>query len=157
MAIREITAKLGGALYAHWIDPSKWNEAWEISFNGQTLVLKNYGSFCGWDKLVLEKDKKEVYRIQLKLHENNGRDEGIRAEFFNNMFSRTYKGNQFSFVEYIGLMGIIEKFPTKKGLIRYLRTMERKENMPYVDTLSSKPLKQSLINDYRKKAEQILS
>lgn len=163
MAIKEISKQLGGVGFNIDDNPSlKLSQAWKISVDGKNLILKRYGSICDWNLLVLEKDEKEVYRIELK--------EDIRTEFFYGVFFRAYKGNQFSFIEYMALTGLIEKFPDKLELTSYLETINRKEkeieidrlkaNLPvnnYRTKISLRSLEQNLVDEYRKKAEQILS
>jgi len=135
------------------------HRAWEISIDGQTLILKRYGSFCRWNKLTLEKGSEEVYRIQLKEHYGFGdkEDLGLRVEFFNDRFFRAYQGNQFSFVEYIPLMGLVNKFPSRLELTNYLERMDRKNKIPELDRLSSKTIEQTLIDSYKERAEKIIS
>lgn len=122
---------------------------WHISIKNKILILKRYGSFCHWSRIILEEGPKEVYRIEV--------DENKRTEFFNGTPFRDYQDNQFSFVEYLGLMAIIEKFPNQTGLIRYLRIIENKGLIPSQNRISLKPLEQSLIDQYQEQMERILS
>ena len=94
------------------------HRVWEISIKGKTLILNRYGNFCGWNKLILEKNSKEVYRINIKPHYKNRNDKGVRTEFFLNKFFREYLGNQFSFIEYLEIMNNKQDFPDKHELIK---------------------------------------
>lgn len=133
-------------------EPLHLVKEWEISVNGKVLVLKRWAkTHCTWDKLVLERDEKEVYRIVL------AHEEDIRKEFFDNTLFRKYEGNQFSFVEYITLIGLINKFPNKLELTKYLKRIAKENNTLKIDRLSLKPLEQNLIDSYKEKAEKILS
>ena len=95
------------------------HKVWEIKKDGVTLLLKRYGSFCQWNEIVLEKDLEKVYRI------NNERlfkgkkllDVGIRREFFFGDLLRQYKGDQFSFIEYLEAMNEQQDFPNREWLI----------------------------------------
>lgn len=158
MAIREITEKLRGVPITKDSNNPSLHQAWEILINEKILILKRYGSFCRWNKLTLEKDSREVYRIEHNAeYGENGDDEGLRKEFFDNNLFREYIGNRFSFVEYVTLMGLINKFPNHLGLTRYLRIIDRKNDAREPNKLSSKPLEQSLIDNYKEKIEKILS
>ncbi len=73
----------------------KLHREWRFSVEGIELVLKRYGTFCGWNMITLERDSSEVYQI---MHEGE-----IRQEFFFGEHFRQYQGDRFSFVEYIDL------------------------------------------------------
>ncbi len=98
--------------------PNNLHRVWEISIKGKTLILKRYGNFCGWNKLSLEMNSEEVYRINIKPDYKNKRDKGIRTEFFLNKFFREYLGNQFSFIEYLEMIDNKQDFPEKPELIK---------------------------------------
>ncbi len=102
----------------------KLHKLWEISAGNTKTLLKRFGNFCGWNKLVLEKDSDEVYRLELKPSylrtKRNVLDKGIRKEFFfkSSIPSREYSGNQFCFIEYLQLIGKDETIPNKELFIK---------------------------------------
>lgn len=119
MVIKEITDTLGGQSNLASDNPSdELHRAWEISVDKTTVILKRYGSFCLWNKLTIEKDGVEVYRMHIKPHWDYGEDLGIRVEFFNNLFLRVYKGDRFSFIEYVGFLAQNEGFARVGELIK---------------------------------------
>jgi hypothetical protein len=100
-------------------DSENLHRLWGIRRGNVTLLLKRYGSFCFWTKLVLEKDAEEVYRISYERLFKGEKllDVGIRREFFFGELLREYEGNQFSFIEYIEAMHDQQDFPNKEWLV----------------------------------------
>jgi len=94
------------------------HKVWEITINDTKTLLKRYGSGCIWNKLTLEKDSREVYKIELSPHYILEEDKGTRKEYFlrNKEVSRVYVGDKFSFIEYIHAMDILQALPNKDNL-----------------------------------------
>jgi len=82
------------------------HKVWQIDLLTNTLLLERYGSACFWAKIVLKKGGSEVYRITL----DQAQEE--RKEYFWNKLTRTYIGDQFSFIEYITAAAQNEHIPS---------------------------------------------
>lgn len=120
MAIEEITRRFKKIHIAENENNPPLHMVWKISINGIILTLKRYGSFCFWNQIVLEKKSEEVYRIELqRIYGGKGRkDIGERTEFFGNQLTRIYRGNRFSFTDYLIVAGRIERVPKEEELPR---------------------------------------
>ncbi len=117
LAVREITKELRGVpIRVNDGDSPSLHRAWEISVGRRKVILKRYGSMCEWNKIALEKEGAEVYRIEKKARFRKGEDVGVRTEFFGDSFFRDYRGDQFSFVEYLGVAGQSERIPQREEL-----------------------------------------
>jgi len=100
---------------------------WEISFFNTSFQLERYGSHCVCKGLKLKRNGREMYSIvinpryefdgdSMMSYEDERRDVGERRECFFHRFARQYFGNQFSFVEFIQIVGHIERIPNSKEL-----------------------------------------
>jgi hypothetical protein len=118
MSIKEITKQIGGCAVRTDFegDSPRLHRAWEISMAGRNAILKRYGSMCDWNIITLVNKGTIVYRIEKTPRFKRGKDVGIRTEFFNGSPFRTYKGDCFCFVEYIGLAGQTERIPDKEDI-----------------------------------------
>jgi hypothetical protein len=107
MGIAEITNTYDGTLSIQLSDGIKQqiHRVWQFDILQQVLILERYGSMCGWAELKLKKKDLECYRIEKPWGSQ------VRTEFFFNKQSRTYAGNQVSFVEYLNYMAEHNEFP----------------------------------------------
>ena len=78
-----------------WNQPfDRLHKAWELVMPNLVLRMERYGNTCGWSSIKIKKDGKEVYkRVRGETEQ--------RDEFFFEEHSRTYHGDQFSFIEYL--------------------------------------------------------
>jgi len=117
MAVKEITKELRGVPFrVDDGDSLPLHRAWEISIGDRKVVLKRYGSMCDWNKIALERNGAEVYRIEKKTRFRSKVDIGVRIEFFGDSFFRAYRGDQFSFIEYLEVAGQNERIPKREEL-----------------------------------------
>ncbi|MFQ5531477.1 MAG: hypothetical protein ACE5ES_02570 [Candidatus Nanoarchaeia archaeon] len=102
-----------------FVRPQGLHKVWSISYRSTQLLLKRYGSFCRWDKLILERGSEEVYRIELQhRYTEDHEDIGTRKEFFFNQLFREYIGDQQCFIEYLDKMMVVQGFPNRSELTR---------------------------------------
>jgi hypothetical protein len=111
MSIREIEDNL-------YSKGKKPHIVWEINISGKILYMERFGSFCFWNYIRVRKDKTEVYKITLDHKYFKNRDIGERTEFFFNQPLRKYKGDQFSFIEYLSIIAEQERFPEPQEFIK---------------------------------------
>src|SRR3989338_9117351 len=109
------------------------HKIWKIKIKDSEMRLERYGSFCGWDYIIIRKNINELYRITFFPHYSGGRNLGEREEKFFGKPFRTYIGNRFSFVEYIGEIAKRDRLPEEFSVVlheevekkyrKYLRKM----------------------------------
>ncbi len=103
MGTRNITGEYTSSLTDE--EREKIHQVWGLGVQGDILILERYGSMCGWSELRLKKGKLMVYNLVKPW----GRER--RTEYFFGQQTRTYDGDQFSFVEYISVIAEQERFP----------------------------------------------
>jgi|SRR3989338_421575 len=93
---------------AHPGGKDRLHREWNFSVEGAELLLKRYGTFCGWNRITLERGSREVYEIVLQGE--------TRQEFFFGEHFRQYQGNRFSFVEYIDIAAQKGTLPNREEI-----------------------------------------
>ncbi len=111
MGTREITAEYTSKLTDE--EREKIHQVWELGVLGDILILERYGSMCEWSELKLKKGKVTIYNLT-KLPWGSER----RKEHFFGLPTRTYEGDQFSFVEYISIIAEEERVPSAEELVQ---------------------------------------
>ncbi len=110
MGTREITAEYTSKLTDE--EKEKIHKVWELGVLGDILILERYGNMCGWSELKLKKGKATVYRLTKPWGSER------RKEHFFGLPTRTYEGDQFSFVEYISVIAEQEKIPPAEEFVQ---------------------------------------
>ncbi|GEM_PF-3386360 len=133
MGTRDITAEYTSSLTDE--DREKIDQVWELICLDHLLVLERYGSMCGWSELKLKKGKLTVYN--LVKHWGGIR----RTEHFFGQQTRTYDGNQFSFVEYISIIAEQERFPSAQEYLQAGLDVEvEKQYRDYFQRIQNTPV-----------------
>ena len=110
MGTREITTEYISRLTEE--ERKKIHRVWELKVLDDILILERYGSMCGWSELKLKKGKTTVYHLTKPFGSER------RKEHFFGLPTRTYTGNQFSFVEYISIIAEQERLPLTEEFIQ---------------------------------------
>ena len=81
---------------------------WNRNIGGINVVVERWGTFCYWESIRVKRKGQEVYRLDLVFGAEEGlggpaKDAQGREESFFGRKKRAYAGNQFSFIEYLGI------------------------------------------------------